>query len=136
MYAEESTSGNLDTYQFSDRDAAGQMSNSGNESLVHIMMTQGNPLRWSVLKVSIVVDDGQPLNCVDENQDTTDAACTYSTNPYSHWEVSEEITISEGDYDLCDGSNGGCYVDVTLTRMGVDNQDDVVLTMISAYAEA
>ena len=137
MYAEESSSGNLDTYQFSDRDAAGVMSNSGNESLVHIVMTQGNPLSWSRLKVTIVVDDGQSLTCIDESQDTTDAACTYAVNTDdSDWDVAEEITISEGDYDLCDGSNGGCNVDVTLTRMGVGNQDDLVLSNIWAYADA
>mgnify|MGYP001312976501 CR=1 FL=1 len=138
MYAEESTtSGSLDRYQFDSRDAAGVMSNSGNESLVHIMMTQGNPLSWSLLKVSIVVDDGHPLACVDESQDTTDAACTYAVNSEDNdWDVAEEITIFEGDYDLCDGSNGGCNVDITLTRKGVGNQDDVVLAVVWAYAEA
>ena len=138
IYAEESTtSGSLDRFQFDSRDAAGVMSDSGNDSLVHIKMTAGNPLSWSVLKVNIVVDDGQSLNCIDESQDTTDAACTYAVNTDdSNWDVAEEITIFEGDYDLCDGSNGGCNVDVTLTRLGVGNQNDVVLAVVSAYAEA
>ena len=137
MYTEEATtSGSLDRYQFESRDAAGVMSDSGNESLVHIRMTSGIPLSWSLLKVDIVVDDGQSLNCIDESQNTTDAACTYAVNTDdSDWDIAEEITIFEGDYDLCDGSNGGCNVDVTLTRMGVGNQDDVFLAMVWAYAE-
>ena len=138
MYTEESTtSGSLDRYQFDSRDAVGVMSNSGNDSLVHIRMTSGNPLSWSVLKVTIVVDDGNSLTCVEESYDDSDAACTYAVNTDdSDWDIAEEITISEGDYDLCDGSNGGCNVDVTLTRMGVGNQDDLVLANIWAYAEA
>ena len=34
------------------------MSDAGGEKLVHIKMTQGDDLSWSVLKVSIVVDNG------------------------------------------------------------------------------
>ena len=137
MYAEESTSGDLDLYQFDDRDAVGVMSDSGNDSLVNIKMIQGNPLSWARLKVSIVVDNGQSLTCVDESQDTTDATCTYAVNTDdSNWDVAEEITISEGDYDLCDGSNGGCTVDVTLTRIGVGEQHDMVISNIMAYADA
>ena len=47
----------------------------------------------------------------------------------------EEITISEGASDLCDGTDGGCDVDVTITKMGVV-EDDVVLRNVDAYAAA
>ena len=56
--AGESTGGGLDTYTFSDRDAAGDMSADGGDALVHIQMTSGDGLSWAVLKVSIVVDGG------------------------------------------------------------------------------
>ena len=113
------------------------MSDSGNDRLVHIKMTQGSPLSWSQIKVTIVVDGGQSLNCVDESKDTSDAACTYAIDTDdSDWDVAEEITISEGYYDLCDASNGGCTVDVSITKLGVGNEDDMVISNINAYAEA
>ena len=52
------------------------------------------------------------------------------------WSVAEEITISEGDVDLCDGSNGGCDVDVTLTKVGVGNEGDKVIREVTAFADA
>ena len=137
VYAEESTSGSLDMYLFDSRDATVVMSDSGNDRLVHIKMTQGSPLSWSQIKVTIVVDGGQSLNCVDESKDTSDAACTYAIDTDdSDWDVAEEITISEGYYDLCDASNGGCTVDVSITKLGVGNEDDMVISNINAYAEA
>ena len=68
-------------------------------------------------------------------QDDGTADCTYMIDDDNSWSVAEEITISEGDVDLCDGSNGGCDVDVTLTKIGVGNEDDIVIE-VSAYADA
>ena len=125
------------TWTFDDRDAAGVLSDAGEEALVHIKMTSGEPLSWSLLKVTIVVDGGNSLTCVDASGDTTNAACTYATDTADNdWNTAEEITISEGAADLCDGANGGCTVDVTLTKKGVGGDDDVVLRNVEAYAEA
>lgn len=137
MYAEESTSGNLDMYYFSDRDAAGQMSNSTGDSLIHIMMEQGDSLSWSVVKITIVVDGGRSITC-DEYYDSDDySPCVYYTDDDYRWNVGEEITIVEGNNeDLCDGSIGGCNVDVTITKKGVGNEDDKVLRNILSYADA
>ena len=136
--AQESTDGgSLDYFAFDNRDAAGDMSDSGGDALVHIMMTSGSDLNWAVLKVSIVVDDGRSYHCVeyDYADDSTD--CTYTMDDDQYWSVGEEITISEGSsVDLCDGSNGYCSVDVTLTKVGVGNEDDKVIAMVSAVAEA
>ena len=132
-----STGGSLDTFAFSDRDAAGDMSDSGGDELIHIQMTQGSDLNWAVLKVSIVVDNGPSYLCVeyDYADDSTD--CTYTMDEDQYWSVGEEITISEGaPVDLCDGTNGGCSVDVTITKVGVGNEDDKVIAMLNAYAEA
>ena len=41
--------GNLVFYTFSSRDAAGAMGADAGESVVHIKMTQGDPLSWSLL---------------------------------------------------------------------------------------
>ena len=134
--ADDSTGGGLDTYQFSDRDAAGTMSDAGGEDLVHIAMTQGDDLSWALLKVSIVVDGGASMTCDEAGDADADSSCTYAKDSDNHWQTSEEITISEGDADLCDGSdNGGCNVDVTLTKVGVGNEDDKVIRTVNAYAD-
>ena len=135
--ADDSTGGGLDTYQFSDRDAAGTMSDAGSEALVHVSMTQGDDLSWAVLKVSIVIDGGASMNCDETSVADDTSQCTYTTDDDNSWSTSEEITISEGsDTNSCSGENGGCDVDVTLTKVGVGNEDDKVIRTITAYADA
>ena len=129
--------GSLDFYSFMDNDAAGTMSDSGGEALVEIMMTQGTGLNWALLKVVISVDGGTPTACGDAD---SDMGCTWT--PFEGdgndqaWEASEGITISEGTGDLCDGADGGCAIQVTLTKTGTGNDADKVLGTINAYAEA
>ena len=128
--------GSLDMYYFSDRDAAGTMSDAGGEDLVHIAMTQGNDLSWALLKVSIIVDGGPSMVCDEAADADADSSCTYTTDSDNYWSVSEEITISEGAADLCDGSdNGGCNVEIILTKVGVGSEDDRVISFVNAYAD-
>ncbi|MDC0557308.1 hypothetical protein OAO34_05935 [Candidatus Poseidoniaceae archaeon] len=134
--AETSSGGSLDTFAFSDRDAAGDMSDSGGDALVHIMMTSGDGLNWALVSVSIVVNDGASYHCEEADWADADAYCTYTIDDDKYWEVSEEITIGEGNNtNLCDGSNGGCTVDVTITKVGVGEEDSKVISQISAYAD-
>jgi flagellin-like protein len=131
--AGDSTGGGLDTYTFSDRDASGDMGETMDDALVHVQMTQGDGLSWAVLKVSIVVDGGASYTC------STDATneCTIGepAEGDKSWDTSEEITISESGTDLCDGANGGCEVVVTLTKIGVGEEDDKVIATVTAYAD-
>ena len=112
------------------------MSNQSGDNLVHIAMTQGDDLSWAVLKVSIVVDNGYSYTCDEAGSSDSTSDCTYATDDDNYWSVSEEITIAEGAYDLCDGSTGGCTIDVTLTKIGVGNEDDRVIAVVYTYAEA
>ena len=135
--AGDSAGGTLDAYTFAKDDAAGTMSDAGGEPLVEISMTQGTDLNWAMLKVSIKVDGGTPTACGDAD---SDAACTWT--PFEgvgndqEWEASEGITISEGSGDLCDGTDGGCTIQVTITKMGTGSYPDTVLAMVNAYASA
>ena len=132
--AGESTGGGLDTYTFSDRDAAGDMTADGGDALVQMQMTSGDGLSWAVLKVSIVVDGGASYTCAEGD---ASADSTYSKDDDKNWETSEEITISEGaNVDLCDGSVGGCDIEVTITKLGVGNNADAVIAVKNAYADA
>ena len=71
----------------------------------------------------------------DEN-----AACTWDVageDGEDIWEAGDSISISEGpNTNLCDGSNGGCTVDVTITKIGVGNEDNKIIANINAYADA
>jgi len=122
-------------YTFSEADAAGTMDDGGSNALVEITMTQGTDLNWAMLKVTIKVDSGTPTACGDAD---SDAACIWT--PFEGegndqaWEASEGITISEGSGDLCDGTNGGCEIEVTLTKMGTGQDADKVLGTVNAYA--
>ena len=133
--AGDSTGSGLDTYQFTDRDASGDMTDGGGDDLVHVKMTQGNGLSWALLSVSIVVDDGASYTCQEVG--TADAECTYTIDDDKNWQVGEEITIAEGDNtNHCAGTDGGCTVDITLTKIGVGGEDSKVLFETSAYADA
>ena len=130
--AGESTGGGLDTYTFSHRDAAGDMSDNGEDALVHIQMTSGDALSWQRVKVSIVVDGGASKLCVEGGDATSD--CTWDKDEDKSWDTSEEITISEGGDDLCSGE-APCSVVVTLTKVGVGEEDDKVIATVGATAE-
>jgi hypothetical protein len=124
----------MNTWTFSDRDAAGDMSEAGEDALVHLQMTSGDGLNWANLKVSIVVDGGASMLCV-EGDATAD--CRWDWGGDNIWNVGEEITISEGaTTDLCDGADGFCEVVVTLTKIGVGEEDDKVIATVTATADA
>ena len=82
------------TWQFTDRDASGDMTDGGGDDLVHVRMTGGEDLSWALLKVVIVVDDGAAYACQEAS--TANAGCTYTIDSDGSWSVGEEITISEG----------------------------------------
>ena len=63
--------------------------------------------------------------------------CVYTTDGDTSWDVPEENTISEGaNVDLCDGTSGGCDVEVTITKIGVGNDSDKIIGVTNAYADA
>jgi len=137
QYEEIQSSSSLEIYTFADRDAEGNMSSDGGDGLVHIAMTQGDDLSWALLKVTIVVDDGHPMTCDDAGSADATSDCTWTKDNDNYWSTGEEITISEGSAtDLCDGSDGGCNVDITLTKMGIGDENDHIIGGKQAYADA
>ena len=74
--AGDSTDDSLDYYLFDARDAYGDMSDSGGDALVHIMMTQGDGLNWARVSVSIVVNDGASYHCEVADWADADANCS------------------------------------------------------------
>ena len=136
---EEEADENADSemYQFSGRDAAGSMSEAGGDALVHIAMTQGYNISWDALTVKIVVDGGASLTCDEGSYADATSECVWSKDDDDVWSVSEEITISEGsDTNLCDGTNGGCDVEVSLHETGGGPGGEDIMWGVSTYADA
>ena len=136
--AEDNQSGGLVIYQFEGRDAAGTLTNDINtqDDLVYVKMTQGEELRWSVVGISITVNDGQSYQC-EQASDNNTADCIFTQSDEQHWEVPFEMTISEGT-NICapeDGKNY-CNLEVTITKIGVGGEDSKILQQISIIAEA
>ena len=122
------------------------MSNEGGEGLVYVHMIQaeGDFLSQDLLSVSIIVDGGTSLTCQEftlewEDEYDENAACTWNVaggDGEDIWEAGDSIFISEGpNTNLCDGSNGGCTVEITLTKIGVGGENNRVISQISAFAE-
>ena len=142
----DSPSGVLDTYIFTDRDVRTTMSSEGEEGLVYVQMVQseGDGISRDLLSVSIIVDGGASVTCQKFTQEWEEeydeyAECTWSVadGDGDDWEVNDEIIISEGpNTNLCDGSNFGCTVDITLTKIGIGGEDNRIIAEISAYASA
>jgi len=142
----DSPSGGLDIYIFRDRDVRTTMSSEGEEGLVYVQMVQseGDGISRDLLSVSIIVDGGASLICQKFTQEWDEeydeyAECTWSVadGDGDDWGVYDEIIISEGpNTNLCDGSNGGCTVDITLTKIGIGGEDNRIIAEISAYADA
>jgi len=136
---DDSNEGSLDMYQFDDRDAMNDpaMNASGGDALVHIMMMQGSDLNWALVEVTISVDGGASFQCTDEGWADEYSSCVYTTDEDKNWDVAEEITIYEGsDTNLCDGTSGGCEVQVTISKKAVGNSEGRVLAQLNAWAEA
>ena len=133
-----STEGGLEIYQFEGRDAAGPVTEDINtqDDLVYVKMTQGQELSWAVVKISIVVDNGQAYHCGEWIENSTDP-CTYTVSSDQHWKVPFEVTISEGNQDLCmpEDVKEYCDIEVTITKIGVGGEGDKVLASISEIAE-
>ena len=108
-----------------------------------MIQSEGDGLSQDQLSVSIIVDGGASLTCQkltfewDEEYDEY-AECTWSVaNGGEDWDDYDEIIISEGpNTNLCDGSNDGCTVDITLTKIGIGGEDNRIIAEISAYADA
>ncbi len=101
--AESNTGGDLLIYNFDISDAAGPTTSDSGDDLVYIQMTQGDDLAWPDIDVQMSVDGGPYYPCTNPTQ-ASDTGCAVSDNDDGWWLFGEEVTISEGSDNLCDGS--------------------------------
>ena len=110
--AEGNTDGDFSMYDFSVTDASGTPTTDGSEALVYVSLDNGDDLSWSTVIVQISADDGSYNECTTPGQ-TAGAGCVVSDGATTDgkWAFGEEITISEGSDDICDGP---CTVQVKI----------------------
>ena len=109
--AESNTGGDFVMYSFDISDAAGPTTSDSGDNLVYIQMTQGDDLMWSEIEVQMSVGpDGPYYTCTNPDQ-SSDTGCVVSDNDDGMWAFAEDITISEGSDNLCDGS---CEIQVRI----------------------
>ena len=77
------------------------------------------------------------MTCDEAGSADATSQCTFAKDDDNYWSTSEEITISEGsDTNLCDGTNGGCDVEVSLHETGGGPGGEDIMWGVSTYADA
>ena len=100
--AEGNTDGDFSMYDFSVTDASGTPSADAGDALVYIAMDNGDDLSWASVIVQMSADDGVYTTCTNPNE-AVDTGCAVGDDNDGSWTFGEEITISEGSDDICDG---------------------------------
>ena len=106
--AEGNTDGDFMMYSFSVNSAGTTFSTASGEAIVYVSLDAGDDLSWSTVIVQLKIDGGYYMECTNPDK-ATETACTISDNDDGKWAFGEEVTISEGSDDLCDGT-GTCEV--------------------------
>ena len=96
------TRGDYSMYQFEVREAGTTLSTDGGEALVYVALEKGDDLSWSQVIVQMKVGDSAYVACSNPDK-TAGAECAVSDNDDGEWKFAEDITVSEGSTDLCDG---------------------------------
>ena len=102
--AEGNADGDFSMYQFEVRDAGTTLSTTGGEALVYVALEKGDDLSWSQVIVQMKVGDSAFVECSNPDKASgTDCAVSDGPETDGEWKFAEDITISEGSTDLCDG---------------------------------
>ena len=106
--AEGNTDGDFSMYYFEVNSAGTSFTTATGEAIVYVSLDAGDDLSWSTVIVQLKIDGGYYIECTNPDK-ATGTACAISDNDDGKWAFGEEVTISEGSDDLCDGT-GTCEV--------------------------
>ena len=98
--AEGNTDGDFSMYDFSVTDASGTLTSDAGQDLVYVAMDAGEDLSWATVIVQLSAG-GAYTECTNPGKATGDGCVVSDSIDDGKWGFSEEITISEGDSDLC-----------------------------------
>lgn len=115
---EDNTDGDLALFAFDAQDSQGSPSNSTNDSLVMVTMTQGGDLNWASLSVQVSVNDSAPITC--DNPEESGGECQFvefGNTDDQVWSVGDGVTLYENGLDIC---SDVCSLDIKIvdTREG------------------
>ena len=110
--AEGSTDGDFTMYSFSVDSAGTTFTTDGGERLVYVLLENGDDLSWSQVIVQMKVGGSAFVECTNPDK-TSGVDCAISDNDDGKWALGEDIVISEGSNDLCDGQ-ASCVVTIKI----------------------
>ena len=119
--AEGNADGDFSMYKFEVTEAGTTLTASGGEDLVRVALEKGDDLSWSQVIVQMKVGDSAFVECTNPDK-TAGTECAVSDNEDGEWTFAEDITISEGTNDLCDGQ-ASC--EVTIKILDSATQDKI-----------
>ena len=117
--AEGNTDGDFSMYDFTVNDAGTALSSGTGEAIVYVSLDAGDDLSWSTVIVQMKAEGGVYVECTNPDK-TSAAGCAVSDNDDGKWAFGEEVTISEGSDDICDGT-GTCEVQVRIIDRRTNN---------------
>jgi hypothetical protein len=117
--AEANTDSDFLLYDFSVYSAGTTFSTATGEAIVYVSLDTGDDLSWSTVNVQMKADGGVYVECTNPDK-TSAAGCAVSDNDDGKWAFGEEVTISEGSDDICDGT-GTCEVQVRIIDRRTNN---------------
>ena len=110
--AEGNADGDFSMYKFEVTEAGTTLTASGEEALVRVALEKGDDLSWSQVIVQMKVGDSAFVECTNPDKNVG-TECSVSDNDDGEWTFAEDITISEGTNDLCDGQ-ASCVVTIKI----------------------
>jgi len=116
--AEANTDDGFSLYDFSVYSAGTTFSTATGEAIVYVSLDTGDDLSWSTVIVQMSVN-GAYGECVNPDK-AVGAGCAVDDNDDGKWAFGEEVTISEGSDDICDGT-GTCEVQVRIIDRSTNN---------------
>ena len=102
--AEGNTNGDFSMYDFEVRDSGSSLTSDSGEALAYVSMGAGEDLSWSTVVVQLSTDDSSYTECTNPEK-SVEASCAVTDNNDGKWSFGEEVTISEGTDNLCDGGS-------------------------------
>ena len=101
--AEGNTNGDFSMYDFTVSESNQQFTSASGEEIAYMSLDAGEGLSWATVIVQVSTQNGPYLECTNPDK-AVDTGCAVADNGDGSWAFGEEVTISEGSDNLCDGS--------------------------------
>ena len=108
----DSSNGIHHRYSFNVADADGEVNADGNNTLVYIEMTDGDPINWAYVQVNLIVDGNAQTVCEGpSNVDETGCKVVDNGDGDTEFEVTDGRIIVQEESQICESA---CSIVVTI----------------------